>query len=373
MSKELFIGLMSGTSLDGIDAVLVSFDDTKHSVQQLACRQDTYPDQVKEDLFTIIENPQVTSSDLHTTLDRDLALHYSQSVSKLLRDAGIAASDIAAIGCHGQTVNHQPDANPPFSLQLGSGSAIAAATGIKTINDFRRADIELGGQGAPLVPAFHEWAFGQSSKTHAVVNIGGIANITVLSPGQDVIGFDTGPGNTLLDLWTQQNLHKNYDANGDWGRTGQLNAALLKHMLADNYFLRQPPKSTGREYFNLTWLREKLNALDSPIDACDVQATLTDLTARSIATAVQQHQCAGIWVCGGGAHNDFLCARISQHYSGPPVQSTAALGIEPDWVEAIAFAWLAMSRINEREAGRPSVTGARAPALLGDIHLPVNL
>jgi anhydro-N-acetylmuramic acid kinase len=373
MSNELFIGLMSGTSLDGIDAVLVRFDESKRSVQQLACRQDSFPTHIKDDLLTVIGDPQVVSSDLHLKLDQELALLYSDSVVELLRDAGKAADEISALGCHGQTVNHQPDADPAFTVQLGNGGAIATSTGIKTVNDFRRADIELGGQGAPLASAFHEWAFSQSADAAAVVNIGGIGNITVLSPSHAVIGYDTGPGNTLMDLWIQQERNQNYDANGDWGRSGQINAALLQQLLIDEYFLRQPPKSTGREYFNMAWLRDRQNTFDTAVAAEDMQATLTELTAVTIAHAVQEHQCRNVWLCGGGAHNEFLRTRIATNLTGAPVQSTAALGIEPDWVEAIAFAWLAMARINGHKAGRPSVTGARAAALLGQIHSPAKV
>jgi anhydro-N-acetylmuramic acid kinase len=260
MANKLFVGIMSGTSLDGIDTVVVEFDEAAHTVRQIARRQDAFPAALKQTLLDVIHDPDMLKPQLRRELDLQLAGLYSDSTLKLLTAADIPAARIRAIGCHGQTVNHQPDANPPFSIQLGDGQAIAGQTGITTVCDFRRADIEAGGQGAPLAPGFHEWAFAQPDKVTGVVNLGGIANITVLNPGADLIGYDTGPANTLLDLWCQQHRHQPYDKDGAWAASGSADEELIAHMLADDYFKRPYPKSTGLEYFNRRWLDSQLHS-----------------------------------------------------------------------------------------------------------------
>ncbi len=368
MQRELFIGLMSGTSLDGIDAVLVSFDEASHSATLHASHEYKFPDRLLTELRTVVEQPDRSAPEKLVVLHGELGMIYAQAVNSLLTKSGTQPGEIAAIGCHGQTVDHQPNANPPFSLQLGDGAVIAAATGITTVNDFRSADIALGGQGAPLAPAFHAWAFA-AKETVAVVNIGGIANITVLTPNDPVLGYDTGPGNTLLDVWSRQERDIDFDDDGQWGTTGQCDPRLLAIFRSEPYFAEIAPKSTGRELFNLPWLNNKLAEHGQELAGENIQATLTELTASTIADAVKTHGAQRVWVCGGGAKNSFLMNRIAALLENIPVQSTDAAGIPADWVEAIAFAWLARARIAETPAGMPSVTGATAAALLGQIHV----
>ena len=369
MSRELFIGLMSGTSLDGIDAVLVSFDNKKRRVFQIGYRHDKFSNKLRNELLKIINTEPRKGSPLYKNVDDKLTKLYISSVLNLIRDVKEKPENISAIGCHGQTINHQPNGNPPFSLQLGNGKEIAKKTNINTVSDFRSADIELGGQGAPLVPAFHKWAFARKKNIDSVINIGGISNITVLNPNLPVIGFDIGPGNVLLDSWAKKHLNKNYDHNGNWGRKGKINKLLFKVMIKDEYFSQQGPKSTGREYFNITWLEKKITSLDTVIEAKDVQATLTELTAVSIGKAAQKYRSENVWLCGGGVNNNLLKERIINTLSDIPVHTTESLGIKPDCLEAVAFAWLAMCRMKGIKTGMPSVTGASKSSLLGIIDL----
>jgi anhydro-N-acetylmuramic acid kinase len=356
---------MSGTSLDGIDAVLVSFDDTDHSIELLAKEKRDFPRELHADIKTIIAGWDDLESELIEPTDLRLGELYADAVQSLLQTAGIGAKEVTAIGCHGQTVSHQPDATPPFTLQLGHGPTLAQRTGITVINDFRSADMALGGQGAPLVPAFHEWAFADEDVI-AAVNIGGIANISVINPDKPVSGYDTGPGNTLLDYWINRHRGEDFDREGAWARAGNVNPAWLDTLLADSYFSRQPPKSTGREYFNPDWLSGLLPDADTA--PADAQATLAELTAITIGDAVKRCGARKVFLCGGGAANLLLVERIDAPLGDIPVATTDAVGVPPDWVEAIAFAWLARERLAGRPAGRPSVTGASAAALLGTIH-----
>jgi anhydro-N-acetylmuramic acid kinase len=368
MPTDLYIGLMSGTSLDGIDAVLVDFDDGHTSIH--ATHEHAFPAELHTELLKLIEHPSTAAFDQTKDLDCRLGKLYAETVHELLSSANISSNEVTAVGCHGQTVLHEPDAIPPRSIQLGDGATIATDCGITTVNDFRSADIALGGQGAPLVPAFHNWAFGSEENTSMVVNIGGIANITLLQPGTAITGFDTGPGNTLLDLWCMQHQGLPYDASGTWARGGLCNETLLKNMLSDPYFSRQPPKSTGREYFHSGWLDQQLGKLNETPTAVDVQATLIELTAVTIANSALTTRLDHLWLCGGGALNDLLVEQISKRIGDVPVQTTATLGIPPEWVEAVAFAWLARARLQKIPAGIPSVTGASQAAILGTIHFP---
>lgn len=367
MPADLYIGLMSGTSLDGIDAVLVSFDESNHSVDLRARQQYAFPAELHSNIKTIIADWENLDSDLIEPADRALGELYAAAVQALMETAGIAPDAVRAIGCHGQTVSHQPEATPPFTLQLGHGPTLAERTGIRVINDFRSADMALGGQGAPLVPAFHEWAFANSDVI-AAVNIGGIANISIIAPGKPVSGYDTGPGNTLMDLWTNRHRGEDFDRDGAWARSGNINKAWLDVLLADPYFNRQPPKSTGREYFNSDWLDRLLPDADTA--PADAQATLAELTATTISDAVKQCGALKLFLCGGGAANQLLTERIAALVGDVPVAPTDVIGIPADWVEAIAFAWLARERLAGRAAGRPSVTGASAAAMLGQVHEP---
>ena len=363
---ECYVGLMSGTSMDGIDAVVVAFGDA--SIDILATHTKRYPDAVREALLNEAAKP------LSEPIDVDGQLH--GIVGECFRDAAIEviaksdASDITAIGSHGQTLRHCPDAAPPFSLQIGDADIIAAGTGIETIADFRSADMRAGGQGAPLVPPFHEWLFRSADTTRVVVNIGGISNVTILPAGNGAVtGFDTGPGNGLMDAWIRMHKDVPFDDDGRWADEGRASERLLAEFLADPYFGAAPPKSTGFEYFNLPWVDRHPVADESPVD---VQASLCELTAATIANAIAEHApgTEELFVCGGGAHNTSLMRRLHRHLPGAKVDSTAALGLDPDWVEACAFAWLARATHNGQPGNLPSVTGAGESVVLGEIHSP---
>ncbi len=361
-----YIGLMSGTSMDGIDAVLVQFGD--RAVDIRATHEAPYPDELRNKLHLAADTPINEPIEDIGAIDRAVGECFRDAANAVLAKSGVDASEVRAIGSHGQTVRHQPDAIRPYSLQIGNPVLILEGTGITTVADFRSADIEAGGQGAPLVPPFHEWLFRAPGRNRVVVNIGGIANVTILGPeGRPVIGFDTGPGNTLLDRWIHVHQGEAFDANGTWAAEGTCDDLLLKRMLGFEYFDLKPPKSTGLEDFNLHWLQEYLSEAHAPVD---VQATLCELTARSIATAIhdQAHSTDEVFVCGGGAHNGELMRRLRQNLAETRVASTAAVGLDPDWVEAVAFAWLAMRTMNKETGNLPSVTGASRKVVLGTIH-----
>ena len=369
-ANDLYIGLMSGTSLDAIDAALVRFDENAVPRFNLIATLDhPFPDELRAAIQSLIENPHITNLDTLGKINRELGLLYANAVAEILRRASIKASDVVAIGCHGQTVRHMPEHNPPFTMQLGDPATIANTTCIATAADFRSADIALGGQGAPLAPGFHKWAF--ANESGAIVNIGGIANITVLAPDAPVTGFDTGPGNTLMDEWYFRHQGGRYDRDGNWAASGQCVDELLELLLRDPYFSQQPPKSTGREYFNARWVAQYLGQLRTELAPVDVQATLAELTARSIAIAAGKYLHGNnLWLCGGGALNGYLVSRIAAALPQHKIAATTELGLRPDWVEAVAFAWLAKMRVEGRSAGVASVTGASRQAVLGSLHLP---
>jgi anhydro-N-acetylmuramic acid kinase len=373
MHDKIYIGLMSGTSLDAIDCVLTSFGQaqTNNAVTLLATRSHPFPEATRAQLLQLISKPEDIIPAELGPLDNELGHIYAAAVNALLEEAGYRNEQISAIGSHGQTVLHKPEANPGFSLQLGNGEIIANETGITTVVDFRNADIALGGQGAPLVPGFHQHVFAQPGRTRIILNIGGIANITVLGADGTISGFDTGPGNTLLDMWANEHTGERFDADGAWAASGTPLPALLDDLLADAYFQAPPPKSTGREYFNLAWLKPHLDKIDA--QAADVQATLTELTAQSIATAIRaQNSAAEVLVCGGGTENSYLMHALTRHLSGITVTPMPQATLPPEWVEAAAFAWLARARLRNEPAGLPQVTGASAPALLGRVCVPIE-
>lgn len=364
---ERYIGLMSGTSLNGVDAVLLEFDQNHlHLVGTLS---EAFPDDLYQALQQLVTEQRVSLAAL-SRIEHRLALAYTDAVQQLLAAAGMTASQITAIGCHGQTIYHDPDSEQRNSIQLGDPSYLAEHTGITVVADFRRRDMAAGGQGAPMVPAFHAALFRSSEKARVVVNLGGIANITVLprDPGLPVIGFDTGPGNTLLDQWIQQHQHRSYDKAGEWAAGGQIVDSVLHTLQADPYFAKLPPKSTGREYFNLAWLH-KLVKTDQ-YRAQDIQATLTELTCQSVAQAIRQYasDTQEVFVCGGGAHNIFLMQRLASSLHPIQVQSTQVAGLHPEWVEAAAFAWLAKQTLHNKPGNLTSVTGARHPVILGGVY-----
>lgn len=364
---EFYIGIMSGTSINGADAVLINFAD--NSINLAGHHAEPFPPELYAGLQDIIARQQANLAQL-ADLDQQLAIVYTLAVKKLLQQANIAANRIRAIGCHGQTVFHQPEGKYRNTLQIGDPNFIAEHTGISVVADFRRRDMAAGGQGAPLVPAFHHAMFRSSAVDRVIVNIGGIANITVLpaDPECEVRGFDTGPGNTLMDLWMQEKRRQTFDSNGAWAASGRVDTALLNTLLADEYFARDIPKSTGREYFNLDWLGSKVQ-LDR-FRAEDVQATLLELSCASITQAIGVHALAAkeVYVCGGGAQNSHLMQRLQQFLAPRSLQTTAVLGLETDAVEATAFAWLARQTINGKHGNLTAVTGARHPVILGAIY-----
>ncbi len=358
------IGLMSGTSLDGVDAALVRFEGA--TPRLIAGLTLAYPDALLSRLRQLCTD---ASNDLHLAMQADalVAEHFADAVHALLARQGLTASEITAIGSHGQTIRHEPDGDIAYSLQIGDANRIASLTGIDTVADFRRKDIALGGQGAPLVPAVHQALFAQAGVRRGIVNIGGIANLTVL-PGDedDVLGFDTGPGNTLMDAWCLRHTNQPYDEGGRWARQGSVSQALLRQLLSDPYFARPAPKSTGREYFHLQWLEQHLAVMPGQLRAEDVQASLLALTAHSISEALRGHHIQECYLCGGGAANDALVAAMSER--GVDVRRTDDLGVDSDQLEAMAFAWLAWAHLHGRSGNLPSVTGASRRALLGAFY-----
>jgi anhydro-N-acetylmuramic acid kinase len=362
--SELYIGLMSGTSVDGIDAALVDFSGEKLNL--IAFDYQPFTDELKNKIRHISCANQLLLLSDYGTLDCELGHLFANSVNNLLKKSGLPASEVTAVGSHGQTVYHQPNTALPFSLQIGDPNVIAEKTGITTIADFRRRDMAAGGQGAPLAPAFHQAMFANGGKNVTVVNIGGIANITVLSK-DNIIAFDTGTGNTLMDYWIKKNRNQDYDKNGDWAKTGNLIPRLLAQFKQADYFIAPPPKSTGKEYFSVEWLENHL-AKFSSYKAEDVQTTLCYLTAETINEAIANHAPATeqVLVCGGGAHNAYLMKLLET--SAYNVNSTEDYGVHPDHVEAIAFAWLARQTMNHLAGNLTQVTGAKSPVILGGIY-----
>jgi len=364
-----YIGLMSGTSVDGIDAVLAAIDE-HNPFRLIATLHYPLPEPMRKEIQALMQ-PGPDELDREGMLDMQLGRIFADAAMALLGKTKINPAQIRAIGSHGQTIRHRPQSAVPFTRQIGNPSMIAEHTGITTIADFRARDMAAGGEGAPLVPAFHAALFREPGTDRAIVNIGGIANITWL-PGtasQPVSGFDTGPGNTLLDQWIARDQNVSFDADGSWGAGGKVLEPLLSALLADAYFSRTPPKSTGREVFNLDWLATRLQGNELPRD---VQATLAELTARTIAAALTgqlPRPPDEIYLCGGGAHNSDLLARLQRHVGQIPVSTTTKLGLDPDWVEAAAFAWLAHQALAGHPGNLPSVTGARRAVVLGGIYL----
>lgn len=365
----LYVGLMSGTSLDGIDAVLVEIDETRTA--HLDAITAPMPEALRGEILELIGKPAGVDLRRLGALDARLGELFASAALELLSRSRRRPADIRAIGSHGQTLWHQPDSDTPFTLQIGDPNRIAERTGITTVADFRRRDMAAGGQGAPLVPAFHHARFASPGTTRVIVNIGGMANITILPalPERAPAGFDTGPGNILMDLHALTHLGRPHDASGAWAASGQVDDALLATMLADPYFSLQPPKTTGREHFNASWLQAQTDARPHTPPA-DIQATLTELTARSIRDAIRQHapDCGHILICGGGAHNLHLMHRMQSLAAPLPVASTATCGVAPEWVEGTAFAWLADRTLRGLPGNLPSVTGARHPVILGTIY-----
>jgi anhydro-N-acetylmuramic acid kinase len=355
---------MSGTSLDGVDAVLARLEEAGE-IRLLRTCYLPYGDTLRAQLLAL-HSPQANEIHLAACAANALARLYAQAVTTLLD--GVAPDTIRAIGCHGQTLRHCPADG--YTLQIGNAALLAELTGITVVADFRSRDIAAGGQGAPLVPAFHAQVLSHPDIHRVIANIGGIANITDLPVQGPIRGWDTGPGNMLLDAWIKQHSGEHYDRDGAWATSGTIDAGLLETLLNHAYLNLPPPKSTGREQFNLDSLNTLLASLDRNIDAADVQATLLEFTAISLSDAVRR-ECMGVqelYVCGGGARNGALMKRISLHLPAIKVTTTAELGIDPDWVEALAFAWLAHKTLHHAPGNLPSVTGAQGPRILGAIY-----
>ncbi|AQS37673.1 molecular chaperone [Shewanella psychrophila] len=367
MNKDYYIGLMSGTSMDGVDAVLVDFNERQPKL--VAKHSETIPKHTLNGLQRLCL-PGNDEINLLGQLDRSVGQLFATAVNALLAKAAVEKEQVIAIGSHGQTVRHMPNLDMGFTLQIGDPNTIAVATGIDVIADFRRKDIALGGQGAPLVPAFHQEIFATTDTPKVILNIGGISNITYLpavKDNQEVIGFDTGPGNTLIDAWCQQALQQPYDKDGTWAASGSTDEKLLKHLLSHSYFSQAFPKSTGRELFNQAWLEQQTAAFGY-LNEADIQSTLLDVTCHSIAKDTLALSDSGeLFVCGGGAFNGEMMRRLAKLLPRYTLSTTSKLGIDPQWVEGIAFAWLAM-RFHTRQSGNlPAVTGASRKAVLGSL------
>ncbi|QJD60192.1 anhydro-N-acetylmuramic acid kinase [Pseudomonas sp. gcc21] len=360
-----YVGIMSGTSLDGIDIALVSVEGQQATLIGATCLP--FPPSLYNDLLTLCNSgpDEIHRAGLAGMAWARLA---ASGIDMLLAKHSIDASQVKAIGSHGQTIRHHPEQG--FSCQIGAPALLAELSGISVISDFRSRDLAAGGQGAPLVPAFHQWLLSSPEAVRVLVNIGGFSNLTVLRPNQSVTGFDSGPGNVLLDHWINRHHGEAFDRDGNWARSGKVNDELLAYMLSDSYFQRQPPKSTGREYFNASWLDAALQQASGTFDPADIQATLLELTARSIAQDVFANvtDTAEIYVCGGGARNRWLMERLAQLLAPLSVRSTHAVGVDPDWMEAIAFAWLAWRFDNRETSNLPVVTGARGTRILGALY-----
>ncbi len=366
--KERYVGLMSGTSMDAVDAVLVEFADARPHL--LATFSNPLDASLRKRLLAIAHAPSTPLAQV-AALHQEFGEYLGTSVLRLLESCGAVADEITAIGSHGQTILHHPQPPYPYTVQIGDPNRIAQLTGITTVADFRPRDMAAGGQGAPLAPAFHAACLHSADESRVVLNIGGMANITVLpaNTSTPVTGFDTGPGNVLMDGWIQQCRHAAFDQNGAFAASGQVSHALLERLLADPYFALPPPKSTGREHFHAEWLQAALDAMGEEMPAPDVQSTLCELTAVTIADAIlqQSNDTNRILVCGGGVHNLELMRRLRKRLAPRTVESSAAAGVDPDWMEAIAFAWLARRTLRGEPGNLPSVTGAREAVILGGI------
>jgi anhydro-N-acetylmuramic acid kinase len=353
--------------MDAVDTVLADFGGTKPKL--IATASTIWPSSLREQLQTLATGGGLDAA-AFAILDASVGDYLAEAIGRMLSSHAIGPEQVTAIGCHGQTVAHAPEACPPTTLQLGDANIIAERTGITTVNDFRRRDMAAGGEGAPLAPAFHEAFLRDGSESRVVLNLGGIANITVLpaDPGQPAFGFDTGPANCLMDMWTREQLGKAYDEAGAWAASAAAEPDLLNTLLDEPYFGRKPPKSTGTQYFSADWLRQKL-APFGDLPPAQVQATLMGLTVRTIADAVHRHapQIQRLLVCGGGARNAALLEALTTQLQ-LPVESTAGYGIDPEWMEAMAFAWLAQRTLSGQAGNLPTATGALGPRILGAIH-----
>ncbi len=367
---EYFLGLMSGTSVDAIDAVLMDFAQSNTYI--VSTYSQPISASLRNEINSLIATRQYPKE--FENLDRQFSQASCNAVTQLLKQTSIDAEEISAIGSHGQTVFHDPKGIPAVSIQIGNAQYIANTSGIPTVGNFRQADIDVGGQGAPIACAYHAEVLQSSTEERVVLNLGGIANITKLPKDKDepIIGFDTGPANTLMDAWTQKHLNKSFDQDGNWAQSGKVNTQLLKQMLEDNYFASFPPKSTGREHFNLEWTQHQLDKYGTTISLEDIQATLLALTTFSIAESINTWcpQSKKILICGGGSENKFLVTQLEKTLEKASLEQTSEFGVPSEWMEAMAFAWLAEQHQNLKPGNIPSVTGADKPVVLGEVFIP---
>ena len=366
MKRKLFIGLISGTSIDGVDCALIAFENNE--LELVATHFEETTTSLKESILKLTTGIDI-SLNLFGKTHVAVGKAFANAVLNLLKKTDINSEDITAIGSHGQTVWHSPSGESPFTIQIGDPNTIAQHTGITTVADFRQRDIVLGGQGAPLAPLLHKELFFHSQVDRAIINIGGMANLTALPKDGKCFAYDTGPGNVLMDHWVNKHKEKRYDLDGNWGASGKRNTNLLNCLLEEPYFKLKPPKSTGRELFNERWLNNKLQEYGKTIEPNDLQATLSFFTAKSIANALKDF-CSNseVYICGGGTHNKLLMQNIKDLVPDSLISTTQKLGVDPDWVEAITFAWLAKQTLEGKTVSTCEFTGALKPAILGGIY-----
>jgi anhydro-N-acetylmuramic acid kinase len=362
---SLYLGLISGTSMDAIDAALVDFDAAPLRV--VAVSATPFDPPLKARITAVIDHAGSVPLDEIGQIDVEVGRAFARATNELLRVAGISTGQVSAVGSHGQTLRHRPDLPAPFTWQVGDPNVLAEMTGITVVADFRRRDVASGSQGAPLLPVFHDQVFRSSDEDRVIANLGGIANITILKRDATVTGFDTGPANRLLDAWIGLHRSQEYDADGAWAASGKVDITLLRELKDEPYLKLPPPKSTGRELFNLPWLQGKLGRFERRPE--DVQATLQQFTAETVADAVKQHApAAALYLCGGGAHNRALLKVLGPLLAPNRVASTLELGLNPDYVEAVAFAWFAKNTLEGRTSSAGSVTGAKGARVLGGVY-----
>jgi anhydro-N-acetylmuramic acid kinase len=360
MAKELYIGVMSGTSLDGIDISLCAIDDASFKV--VSSKEYPYDDELKSEILEAISGD--ISLKKFGELDTRLAFMYVDAIRKFLKEFSLNTSHIKAVGLHGQTLWHEPHSEFPFTLQAGNGSIVAKQIGIDVVSDFRSGDIALGGEGAPFAPLFHREMFKNPDKKTATLNLGGIANITILNGG--TLGYDVGPANMLLDIWIQKNKKKKFDDNSEWARDGKVDYALLSHLLNEPFFFQNAPKSTGRELFSSKWLDEKLEGFNTKPQ--DVQRTLLEFSVKVIVKEVKKYGVKQLYICGGGAKNEYFVELISQGLDGIDVKTTDKLGVDSNFVEAMAFAYFAYKRVHHKPLELSRITGAKHNGVLGALY-----
>jgi anhydro-N-acetylmuramic acid kinase len=363
--KQLFLGMISGTSMDAIDAALVDFSAVP--LQVVATSATAFDPALKRRVAALIDSADHVPLDEIGQIDVHVGRAFGGAAAAILRQAGLSPGQLTAIGSHGQTLRHRPDLPAPFTWQIGDPNVIAEMTGATVVGDFRRRDVAAGGQGAPLLPVFHDQVFRSDAEDRVIANLGGIANITILKRDSTVTGFDTGPANRLLDAWISLHQGRDFDAAGAWAAQGTVDETLLQELLDEPYLRLAPPKSTGRELFNLPWLQNKRGLFAR--EPCDVQATLQQYTAVTVSDAARQYAPgASLYVCGGGAHNAALLKSLAALSAPNRVASTAVLGLDPDYVEAIAFAWFAKRTLEGLTCSAGSVTGAQGARILGGIY-----